>query len=404
MLKILYISYDGMTDPLGQSQVLPYLVGLAEKNHEIHLISCEKPENQGHKPTIQQIIDKAKNLFWHPISYTKSPPVLSTVKDIRSLLSLSKKLHQTHAFNIVHCRSYIAAIIGMSLQKQTGTKFLFDMRGFWVDERIEGKIWNVKNPIFGFIASYFKQLERKFFKRSDAVVSLTHKGKEILIQKYGVDEDKIEVIPCCADLNLFSKSRMDMEKLAKIKSTLIGSQDHFILSYVGSIGTWYMVEEMFQFFKLLQSQTPAKFLFITKHTKGEVLDLAKKFDIHPNDVIIKAGEREEMPYLIALSQASIFFIKPSFSKQASSPTKMAEIMGLKIPIVCNSNVGDVKSIMDENKAGVVVDDLDQKSLQEATSKLLNGQFDYTPNMEAFSTAYGIDKYNSIYHRLSKTQT
>ena len=29
--RVLYISYDGMTDALGQSQVLPYLCGLAQR-------------------------------------------------------------------------------------------------------------------------------------------------------------------------------------------------------------------------------------------------------------------------------------------------------------------------------------------------------------------------------------
>ena len=41
MNKILYLTYDGLTDPLGQSQVLPYLIELS-KNNEIHIISCEK--------------------------------------------------------------------------------------------------------------------------------------------------------------------------------------------------------------------------------------------------------------------------------------------------------------------------------------------------------------------------
>ena len=38
----LYLSYDGISDPLGQSQVLPYLKGLARLGHKIHLISFEK--------------------------------------------------------------------------------------------------------------------------------------------------------------------------------------------------------------------------------------------------------------------------------------------------------------------------------------------------------------------------
>ena len=42
MKTVLYISYDGMTDPLGQSQVIPYLTGLAKRGHRITVLSCEK--------------------------------------------------------------------------------------------------------------------------------------------------------------------------------------------------------------------------------------------------------------------------------------------------------------------------------------------------------------------------
>ena len=42
--RILFISYDGMTDPLGQSQVIPYLQGLSKHGYEIFLLSCEKKQ------------------------------------------------------------------------------------------------------------------------------------------------------------------------------------------------------------------------------------------------------------------------------------------------------------------------------------------------------------------------
>ena len=41
--NVLYLSYDGMTDPLGQSQVLPYIIGLSKKGYKFHLVSFEKP-------------------------------------------------------------------------------------------------------------------------------------------------------------------------------------------------------------------------------------------------------------------------------------------------------------------------------------------------------------------------
>ena len=41
MKSVLYLSYDGMTDPLGQSQVIPYLSHISE-NFKITIISFEK--------------------------------------------------------------------------------------------------------------------------------------------------------------------------------------------------------------------------------------------------------------------------------------------------------------------------------------------------------------------------
>ncbi len=39
---ILFVSYDGMTDPLGQSQVLPYIREISKSNYRYTLISFEK--------------------------------------------------------------------------------------------------------------------------------------------------------------------------------------------------------------------------------------------------------------------------------------------------------------------------------------------------------------------------
>ena len=41
---ILYVSYDGMLEPLGQSQVLAYLERLAD-GYEVNLLSFEKPSD-----------------------------------------------------------------------------------------------------------------------------------------------------------------------------------------------------------------------------------------------------------------------------------------------------------------------------------------------------------------------
>ena len=78
---VLYISYDGMTDNLGQSQVIPYLQGLSKKGYSIHLLSCEKPANfEKRQNHISKLLQKS-GIVWHPIQYTAKPPVISTLYD-----------------------------------------------------------------------------------------------------------------------------------------------------------------------------------------------------------------------------------------------------------------------------------------------------------------------------------
>lgn len=195
-----------MTDQLGQSQVIPYLAGLSEKNYSITIISCEKKVAfEKNKEKIQALLDNYK-ISWEPLLYTKKPPVLSTIYDIKKIKDKARQLFTKTEFDIVHCRSYITGMIGLFLKKKYSCKFIFDMRGFWADERVDGKIWDLDNPVYNIIYKYFKRKEKELLLNADYIISLTHNAKEIINSwKLNNEELPIEVIPCCVDMNLFSR-------------------------------------------------------------------------------------------------------------------------------------------------------------------------------------------------------
>ena len=154
---ILYLSYDGMTDPLGQSQVIPYLSFLSRSGYRFHLVSFEKKERfQEGQDKINNIL-KAAGIQWYPCLYTKSPPVLSTLKDLLIMKRVAGRIIQENTIMMVHCRSYISALAGLHIKEKFNIPFLFDMRGFWADERVDGKIWSLSNPVFSLIYRYFKK-------------------------------------------------------------------------------------------------------------------------------------------------------------------------------------------------------------------------------------------------------
>ncbi len=407
VVSTLYISYDGMTDPLGQSQILPYLIGLSKKGYCITLISCEKPKvYQKNKATIQAICESNK-IDWRPIFYHKSPPALSTFWDIVQLKLLAIKLHKQKNFKLVHARSYIASLVALGLKQKYGLKFIFDMRGFWADERVEGGLWNVQNILFKKIYKFFKQKEIQFLSQADYVVSLTENAK---IEIHSWEKIKnnpipIQVIPCCADLSHFSIQAVDLSLQAQFKTQLGIQQGDFVMTYLGSIGTWYMLEEMLDFFVELKKEYPkAIFLFISNDPKDviEASASAKRIDL--SDIKVIKGSRQDVPTLISLSDVSIFFIKPLFSKKASSPTKQGELMAMQIPVITNTGVGDTDLIIKESKSGLLVKGFNSSNYQEVIAEidaLLQKDIDYRKEAQVYySLEKGIIKYAEVYESLT----
>jgi glycosyltransferase involved in cell wall biosynthesis len=407
MKNILYIAYDGMTDPLGQSQVLPYISGLSKLGFQFTLISCEKPERdtQENRALIQSICD-AHNIDWHPLVYTKKPPVLSTLKDIRNIKKKAFALHRQKQFSLVHCRSYIPAMVGLQLKQKFGVKFLFDMRGFWADERVDGNIWKLSNPIFKGIYKYFKRKELAFFKHADHVISLTENGKQEIHSWKGITNNPrpITVIPCCADMDLFNYAAVQKQEIEKQKKALGIPAEAQVVSYLGSVGTWYMADEMLDFFVVYKKRHPdAVFLFITPDAKEYIHRLCAAKDIDLNSVFVKRAQRNEVPALASISTFSLFFIKPAYSKKASSPTKQGELMGLGIPIVCNSGVGDTAEIVRKYKSGVVVDAFNDLAYEAAIAEIEKLNFEAETlragALDYFDLELGVQRYAGVYKEL-----
>jgi len=403
--QILYLSYDGMTDPLGQSQVLPYIVGLTKEGYQFTLVSCEKKERyRQHREIIEQICLE-QNIDWQPIFYTKRPPVFSTIWDVLKLNRKVKELHAQKQFQLIHCRSYITSLIGLGFKQKYGVKFLFDMRGFWADERVDGNIWDVSKPHFKWIYSYFKKKEKAFLQHADKVVSLTESGKAEMLS-WNIPEltdAKIEIIPCAADFDLFELVNDEKRKAAKVNIGLDSS--HFVLSYLGSLGTWYLADEMLQFFSVLKQKVPnAKFLFLTPDSKASIMARAAVYNLVEEDFIVKFSARKDIPNYAHASDFSIFFIKPAYSKKSSSPTKMGELMAMGIPLICNNNVGDVESIMNKANAGFCLDKFTTLTFNNIASELV-GWKENTPDgirtksKEFYSLKNGLNLYVSIYKQI-----
>jgi glycosyltransferase involved in cell wall biosynthesis len=403
--NILFISYDGMTDPLGQSQVIPYLTGLTAAGYQFTILSCDKPQKyKTHKTEIENLVRKIP-INWVSLPYHKSPPVLSSVYDFFRMRQKAIQLHAIHKFDMVHTRPGVPQLVALYLKKKLGIKYLNDIRGFWADERVDGGMWDLKNPLYKTIYNFFRKKEDECVSVADYNTCLTYRGKEEMLKWTTVPQPvKVDIVPCSVDLDLFNPASINMPLKERFKKELGISDNDFIVSYLGSIGGWYLTNEMLRFCSmLLKKKTGVKFLFISNNNHKDIIEAAQKFNIPEENIIVKFAGRNEVPALLSFSSYSLFFIKPCYSKLASSPTKHGEIMAMGIPVIANSGVGDVKEIIEKYEAGFVLDNFTETEMEKIIDKVIDTQTEFNPDKirEGAIDFYDLEKTVNTYKQVYK---
>lgn len=393
-----------MTDQLGQSQVIPYLRELSKQGYRFHLLSVEKKARL--EKTGEQIRKQLRDagIEWTTLSFTKWPPLLSKLLDQWRLNAKAAALCKSEKFDMVHCRSYVPAAAGLKLSKRFRIPFLFDMRGFWVDERVDSGLWKQSNPLFKFLYKRYKKKELGYFSGSTHIISLTQKGKEELIKTYGVPSEKITVIPCCADMEHFDFHRISEEQKTAFRKRAGIGEGKKVLSYLGSLGGWYMTDEMLEFFSVMRTKIPGSvFLLITHDNKEQILAKAAAKGIPAEAVIIQPAGRDEVPLFLSVSDWNLFLIKDAYSKKASSPTKQGEVMAMGIPVICN-DIGDTGNIVLESKAGFLVSHFEKSEYEKVCNRLLEREEWNKEQIRQSACRYfdlqeGVNRYRKVYKGL-----
>ncbi|MBI5145298.1 MAG: glycosyltransferase family 4 protein [Candidatus Omnitrophica bacterium] len=398
-MKALYISYDGLLEPLGQSQIIPYLKELSKRGIRFVLLTFDKKyfTDKTKESQLKKDLEDF-NIKWISLPYHKKPAVLSTILDVTMGFTLSFMLIKIEKLDIVHARGYVPSLITLFLKRIFRLKFIFDMRGFWADEKAECGHWDKKSIIYRVAKSF----EKEFIKHADEIVVLTEYANSV-VRNHRRGSGNIITIPCCADTDIF-KTDLNTRMALKRKNNLDGK---FVFAHVGSLETWYMKGEMLDYFKAAkQVNSNVHFLILTHSPREEILRLISQKGIAIRDITIKAVSFEKIPEHLLLVDAGIIFISLGFSKRACFPTKFAEFLSCAIPVVSGKGIGDIEKIILEHKVGVIVNDFKEEEYKRTFLELLKLKEDKGLESRCrrlaesrFSLQVGIEKYGDIYSRL-----
>ena len=392
--NILYLSYDGLLEPLGHSQILSYLE-LLSKHYSITILSYEKKidwVNFQNVYLVKKILSNC-HINWIHLKYTSKPYIISTIWDIIKGVFYAILISKKKKIDLVHSRGDIPALIALLLKKIIKFKFLFDMRGFWADERVDWGIWKKKNILY----KLFIFLEKIFYDKADGIISLTNVGIKKIRNDFGIyKSNKIfSVIPTCTNLQLFYPNNNFCS-------------DKIILAHVGAVGTRYEFDKVLSFFILINEIIPTQLLILNKGEHDLVKKKLDSFNIDKKKYQLLSCNYSEVSLHLQNVSAGIFFSKKGSYLDGYFPTKLGEFLACGKPVITNLINNDVQEIISENKVGIIIENFTKSKLKYYAEKFVklikSDNINYVCRATAeknFSIEEGAIRYKDVYEKLLK---
>ena len=384
-MKTVYVSYDGALDPLGASQVRPYLEGLAGRGVVPTLISFEKPARWRHEEARSALAARLQRsgIRWRPLAYHKRPRRAATAWDLLvGARAIRREVRETGAA-LVHCRGDVSMAMARWARLPAPVRLLYDVRGLFSDERVEVGSWAAG----GLLDRTVRSVERGNLTRADGLVALTEAGLAVLRERRG-GLPPHRVIPTCADLSRF-------------RPRAPGEEPEFGLVYSGSVGTWYMAREMVAFARAAAPIVGGRTLFLTPD-----VDEARRAGATPEWAEVRAADPGDVPAWLRRARALFFFTLPGPSKRASCPTKVAEALATGLPVVCNRGLGDLDQVLGDGEVGLLVSSFTEEEYLRAARGL--AQLLEDPALAGrcrrlaearYSLEGGVEAYHQLYREL-----
>ena len=185
----------------------------------------------------------------------------------------------------------------------------------------------------------------------------------------------------------------------------LGVGSRKVIVYVGSFGGWYLTDEMLDFFSAAREHDPKTFvLILTQRDKEKIDEKLRQRGFANADFDVRSVEPSEIRKYLLAADIALSFIKACYSKQSSSPTKIAEYLACGLLIVANSGVGDLDELILNNGVGVLVDDFSKDSYLKALREIealgdIREQGRETAETEFDLTKVGGERYRRIYQRI-----
>jgi glycosyltransferase involved in cell wall biosynthesis len=426
-IDCLYLTYEGLLRPTGGAQIVDHLVALGREGICIAVVSCERADDLKRTDHVVRVRKRLSvtGVEWFPKVGRSGLLGTRLLFDMLSATATASAIARRRSPKLIHAHSYVAGVTALGVRKLTKARFVFDMNGFWPEERVE--LGEIRPSSLTYRLT--KVFERVLLERADHVVVLTETAKELLRERDAnailanrrIAGAPISVIPCGADLQRFHPHERASEHLHAPESHeeveerelrhRYGLEETIVLGHASGGTDRYLSSEMFRFVShVKRERSNVRFVYLTPRSEQTYLSEVRAAGLSDDDVMFRRVDPAELPGWVRMCRLGVFFLRPGFAAKGSSFTALGEFLGSGVPLVTNAGVGDLANVLGNAGAGIVLPGLTDRELSRAARGSLRFLDGAQPDPEVvarcrevaeshYALQKGAKKYSDIYRGL-----
>lgn len=392
--RVLHISFDGLSNAIGYSQVARVVAKIAARGIEQEVLSLEPARNHQELDRVRGLLART-GVRWTPLPYASGPG--SSVRNLMSVFASTLNFRRLDT--LVVARGYQAALAAAGVRATTGVPFVFDARGYWIDEQIEGG----RRFLSAVPLAAARRVERRLYQSAAAIVTLTQLHAEDLLEgKFGHIDAPVVTIPTCADYTEFVPRERARNPPPRELTGTAGP----LIGIIGSVNASYRCTEMVALAaQVLRVRPDAKLVVLTEQREA-FQEMCASAGIGLNRFLVRTVPHSEIPDWLPWIDWGVLFLVESDAKRASMPTKLAEFFAAGVRPVFSGCNAEVRNWVLRAGTGLVVESVDATSIEQAALQISAASIDRrgiasgrTATHEHFDLDQGSRRYFDLFRRL-----
>jgi L-malate glycosyltransferase len=314
---------------------------LAERNHQVHLVSTDPPFRLGEYQT---------GLAFHQV-HTPSYPLFREPQYVLSLANKVVQVAREYNLEILHAHYAIPHATAALLSQQ-----VLDASGRHAAPRVVTTLHGTDITLVGSDPSY-SEIVAFSIERSDGVTAVSQSLREATRRELCVRRD-IEVIPNFLDCRIYRR-----REVAALRQRFAPDPSTRLVIHVSNFRPVKRIDAVMEVFAKISARVPARLLLVgdgpelgTAYRLGRELDIAHQVET--------VGAQED---IIPLLSASDVFLLPS--EQESFGLAALEAMACEVPVVA-SRVGGLPEVIDHGVTGFLHEPSNLDAMADSAVALL----------------------------------